>query len=142
MIRDAQSSLDRHKHCRYSHQYLGGPIKNTLQPLCGAAFRTTHSFAFARCLIQPFSSIGLFISSGFLYLDTTCRCYALTVPAIRCQHTVKSYLGGPDSLVRGLGTNAASLAIKSNGGRPPRSNTTCVVPSRSGRAGTLSSGHI
>ena len=50
---------------------LGGPIENTLQPLSGAAFPTTHSFALARCLIQPFSSIGLFISSGFLYLDTT-----------------------------------------------------------------------
>jgi len=87
------------------------PIENTLQPLCGAAFRATHSFAFARCSIQPFSSIGLFISSAFLYLDTTCRCYALTVPAIRCQHTVKSCQGGPESLVRGLSTNAASFAI-------------------------------
>ena len=38
-------------------------IENTLQPLGGAAFRTTHSFAFAHCLIQPFSSIGLFIST-------------------------------------------------------------------------------
>ena len=49
---------------------------------------------------------------------------------------MKSYLhpeghkGGPVRFVRALGTSAASLAIKSNGGRPPRSNNTCVVPSR------------
>ena len=54
MIRDAPSSLQRHKHCRYSHQYLGGPIEYTLQPLCFMPWGATHSFALAGCLIGAF----------------------------------------------------------------------------------------
>ena len=57
MIRDAQSSLDRPGRAPTNtadthintwaappaRPDLGGPIENTLQPLCGAAFRTTLS---------------------------------------------------------------------------------------------------
>ena len=64
--------------------HLRGPIENTLQPLRLYTLQgATHSFAFGCCLIRLFSSISLFISSGFFYLHTTCRYYLLTVPAIR-----------------------------------------------------------
>jgi len=117
MIRNARSSSDQPNWPPQALQILKsipvrsqshGPIENTLELLCEADFHTTDFFARARCLTQPFPSIGLFIRSVF-FLDTTRRCYALTVPAIRrksapCQHFVKSYLSSSDRLVCGLRT--------------------------------------
>ena len=39
----------------------------------------------------------------------------------------QGHKGGPVRFVRGLGTSAASLAMKSSGARPPRSNNTCRI---------------
>ena len=75
----------------YTHVY----IEHTLEPHCGAAFRTAQPFTPARSQIRLVRPISLHISDGRLYLANTVRRHALSVPTVRGQYSMKSSVAAP-----------------------------------------------